>query len=229
MMMHQHLICRCCSSCVHARRRLFLWYYYQDVFSSRRTKKRIFLSLNILHVKKIVCLRDSNPTSTNANMATSKEGSGQTNNRAFVWSHQCTRSGVKVFDTQMRIPQVRGGKVRSLNIICGRDPTRWILRQHDRYSSLSSQGGNQLTGGCLGSQYCCQRSPFHRDTPCFPRNRTLLERASHYTCHHLAGQGCGGCALVCPPHYHPHTNDCWYKSVLSCFSLSFSTNGFSKP
>jgi len=84
MMMHQHLICRCCSSCVHARRRLFLWYYYQDAFSSRRTKERIFLSFNILHVKKIVCLRDSNPTSANVNMAMRKEGSGQTNNRAFV-------------------------------------------------------------------------------------------------------------------------------------------------
>jgi hypothetical protein len=57
----------------------------------------------------------------------------------------------------------------------------------------------------------------------------LLERASHYAYHHLAGQGCGGCILVCPPHYHPHTNDHWYKSVLSCFFLSFSTNGFSKP
>ncbi len=229
MMMHQHLICRCCSSCVHTRIRLFLWYYYRDAPSSRHIEERIFLSLSILHVKKIVCLRDSNPTSADANMATRREGSGQTNNRASVGSHQCTRKGVKAPDTQMRIPQVRGGKVRRSNIICGRDPTRWILRQHDQYSSLSSQGGNQPAGGCLGCRYCCQRSPFHRDTPCFPTNQTLLERASHYACHHLAGQGCGGCASTCPPHYHPHTNDRWYKSVLSCFSLSFSTNGFSKP
>ncbi len=173
MMMHQHLICRCCSSCVHARRRLFLWYYYRDAPSSRRTEERIFLSFSILHVKKIVCLRDSNPTSADANMATRREGSGQTNSRASVWSHQCTRRGVKAPDTQMRIPQVRGGKVRRSNIICERDPMRWILRQHDRYSCLSSQGGNQPAGGCLGCRYCCQRSPFHRDTPCFPTNRTL--------------------------------------------------------
>ncbi len=179
MMMHQHLICRCCSSFMHTRRRLFLWYYYRDAPSSRRTEERIFLSLSILHVKKIVCSRDSNPTSADANMATRREGSGQTNSRASVWSHQCTRRGVKAPDTQMRIPQ------------------------HDRYSFLSSQGGNQPAGGCLGCRYCCQRSPFHRDTPCFPTNRTLLERASHYACHHLAGRGCGGCASACPPHYHP--------------------------
>jgi hypothetical protein len=69
---------------VHARRRLFLWYYYQDALSSCRTGERIFLSLNILHVKKIVYLRDSNPTSANANMATRREGSGKINNRASV-------------------------------------------------------------------------------------------------------------------------------------------------
>jgi len=51
-------------------------------FSSYR--RRIFLSLSILHVKKIVCLKDSNLTSTNANMATRREGSGQTNNKASV-------------------------------------------------------------------------------------------------------------------------------------------------
>jgi hypothetical protein len=67
MMMHQHLICRCYFFFVHTRRRLFLWYYYQDAPSSRRTEERIFLSLNILHVKKIVCPRDSNPTSADAN------------------------------------------------------------------------------------------------------------------------------------------------------------------
>ncbi len=121
----------------------------------------------------------------------------------------------------MRIPQVCGGKVRRSNIICGRDPTRWILHQHDRYSSLSSQGGNQPAGGCLGCRYCCQRFPFHRDTPCFPTNRTLLERASHYACHHLAGQGCGGCASACPPHYHP-TQMIFDTSQFSHVSLSLS-------
>ncbi len=219
MMMHQHLICRCCSSFVHARRRLFLWYYYRDAPSSHRTEERIFLLLSILHVKKIVCPRDSNPTSADANMATRREGSGQTNSRASVWSHQCTRRGVKAPDTQMCIPQVCGGKVRRSNIICGRDPTRWILHQHDRYSSLSSQGGNQPAGGCLGCRYCCQRSPFHKDTPCFPTNRTLLERASHYACHHLAGQGCGGYASACPPHYHP-TQMIFDTSQFSHVSLS---------